>query len=135
MNKNQFTIEQIKSAHAKVKSGADFPSYIQELILLGVKNYETFVKDGHTVYFGTNGYHITADVKWEPLEIELKSNSENFIKLLKEHQQGKSDYFTFISNCATNGIEKWIVDTEKMTCAYYDLQGNELLVEVIPSTK
>ena len=27
MNKNMFTIEQIKTAHSKVKSGADFPTY------------------------------------------------------------------------------------------------------------
>lgn len=33
-----FTIEQIKEAHSKVKSGADFPNYIQDLIILGVKD-------------------------------------------------------------------------------------------------
>ncbi len=26
-----FTVEQIKAAHSKVKSGADFPSYIKEI--------------------------------------------------------------------------------------------------------
>lgn len=26
-----FTVEQIKAAHAKVKSGADFPGYITEI--------------------------------------------------------------------------------------------------------
>jgi len=34
--KNQekmFTVEQIKAAHSKVKSGADFPSYIKEIKL------------------------------------------------------------------------------------------------------
>lgn len=135
MENEQFTIEQIKVAHAKVKSGADFPDYVQNLIVLGVKNYETFVKDGHTNYFGADNYHVVADAKYTPLEIELKSDKETFIKLLKEHQQGKSDYPTFISHCAANRVEKWIVDTEKMTCAYYDLQDNELFVEVIPSSK
>ncbi len=135
MEEKVFSIEQIQSAHAKVKSGSDFPSYVQELIQLGIKSYETFVKDGHTDYFGANNYQIIADSKWGPLEIELKSDKENFISLLKEHQQGQSDYFTFINDCATNGIEKWIVDTEKMTCAYYDLQQNELLIEKIPNPK
>jgi len=135
MEEKVFSIEQIQSAHAKVKSGSDFPSYVQELIQLGIKSYETFVKDGHTDYFGANNYQIIADAKWGPLEIELKSDKENFISLLKEHQQGQSDYFTFINDCATNGIEKWIVDTEKMTCAYYDLQQNELLTEKIPNPK
>ena len=31
-----FIIEQIKTAHSKVKSGADFTDYIQELKILGV---------------------------------------------------------------------------------------------------
>jgi hypothetical protein len=46
-----FTIEQIKAAHSKVKSGTDFPAYVQELIALGVTGYETYVADGHTGLF------------------------------------------------------------------------------------
>jgi hypothetical protein len=34
-----FTIEQIKQAHVKVKSGADFPAYIKYLKQLGVRYY------------------------------------------------------------------------------------------------
>ena len=37
-----FIVEQIKKAYRKVKSGADFPVYIQDLKKLGVKYYETF---------------------------------------------------------------------------------------------
>ena len=29
-----FTIKQIKDAHSKVKSGADFPKYMQDIIVL-----------------------------------------------------------------------------------------------------
>lgn len=133
MTTQNFTIDQIKSAHAKVKSGADFPKYVQELIELSIKHYSTFVTDGHTDYFGVSNYQITADAKYLPLEIQLESDAENFKKILKEHQQGKSDYLTFINQCAENGVQKWIVDTEKMTCAYYDLAENEILVEVIPN--
>ena len=50
-----FTVEQIESAHEKVKSGADFPNYIQEIKKLGVLSFETWVFDGHTEYFGKNG--------------------------------------------------------------------------------
>ena len=31
-----FTIQQIKEAHSKVKSGSDFPKYVQDIIALGV---------------------------------------------------------------------------------------------------
>ena len=43
-----FTVEQIKAAHSKVKSGADFPKYIRDIKLLGVTAYETWVVDSHT---------------------------------------------------------------------------------------
>ena len=42
-----FTVVQIKKAHSKVISGADFPSYIQEIRKLGVTHYEAYVTDGH----------------------------------------------------------------------------------------
>jgi hypothetical protein len=38
-----FAIEQIKAAHSKVKSGADFLNYVQDLIKLGITSYETLV--------------------------------------------------------------------------------------------
>ena len=65
-----------------------------------------------------------------PAEI---TDSEKFKAQLKVHQQGKTDYFTFCKDCAETGIEKWIVDLNKMTCVYYDKYGNEILVEEIPS--
>jgi uncharacterized protein YbcV (DUF1398 family) len=45
-----FTLEQIKKAHDKVQTGADFPIYIQELIDLGVEGYDTLINDGHVAY-------------------------------------------------------------------------------------
>lgn len=47
-----FTVAEIKAAHSKVKSGADFPAYIQDIKRLGVTYYETFVTDGHTDFYG-----------------------------------------------------------------------------------
>lgn len=49
-----FTLEQIKEAHSKVKSGADFPAYIQDMKELGVQLYTHYVADGHIVYKGAN---------------------------------------------------------------------------------
>lgn len=127
-----FTIEQIKAAHAKVKSGADFPAYIQDLIKLGVKKYETFVTDGHTVYFDENNNTVQSASRYEPLAIAADCDGESFKADLKAHQQGKSDYPTFCKNSADCGVNKWVVDTGKMTCSYYDIHENEILVEIIP---
>lgn len=127
-----FTVQQIKAAHSKVKSGADFPAYIQDIKKLGVTFYETFVTDGHTDYYGANNYKTTSPAKYEALTVAEISNADQFKAELKAHQQGKTDYLTFIEMCALLGIEKWEVCIEKMTCVYYDKAGNEILVEQIP---
>jgi uncharacterized protein YbcV (DUF1398 family) len=127
-----FTVEQIKAAHSKVKSGADFPAYIKEIKQLGVTFYETFVSDGHTVYSGAGHYKTTAPAKYAELTIAETASAGQFRVDLKAHQQGKTDYLTFIGMCAAFGIKKWAVCMDKMTCTYYDKAGNEILVEEIP---
>jgi uncharacterized protein YbcV (DUF1398 family) len=127
-----FTLDQIKTAHAKVKSGADFPAYIKEIKTLGVTHYEAFVSDGHTDYHGANGYTVTVPAKYDTLEILNEVNTEEFKTELLAHQQGKTDYLTFIKMCATTGIEKWEIRMDGMTCTYFDATGNEVLVEKIP---
>jgi uncharacterized protein YbcV (DUF1398 family) len=130
-----FTLHQIKEAHSKVKSGADFPQYLYDIIALGVISFETFVCDNHTNYYGITNYKISSKGLAEQLEVANICNKDQFIFDLKSHQQGHTDYMTFLKDCAKSGIEKWIVVIEKMTCCYYDKAGNEILVEVIPTVK
>jgi uncharacterized protein YbcV (DUF1398 family) len=127
-----FTAEQIKAAHGKVKSGADFPSYIKEIKGLGVTHYEAYVADGHIDYHGANNYTAKVPAKYDPLVIADSSKTEEFKAALVAHQQGKTDFLTFIKSCATFGIEKWAICIDKMTCTYYNKAGNEILVEQIP---
>lgn len=127
-----FTIEQVKAAHSKVKSGADFPSYIKEIKSLGVTHYEAYVTDGHIAYHGANDFTAKAPAKYAPLAIADTAKREEFKAELIAHQQGKTDFLTFIKMCATLGIEKWDICMDKMTCTYYDKAGNEILVEKIP---
>jgi uncharacterized protein YbcV (DUF1398 family) len=129
-----FTVEQIKTAHSKVKSGADFPAYIKEIKQLGVTYYEAFVSDGHTDFFGVNDYKTSSTVKYDILSIAENSKTEQFKLDLIAHQQGKTDYLTFCNDCAKSGIEKWAVSLNKMTCIYYDKAGKEILVENVPTT-
>lgn len=127
-----FTVTQIKEAHSKVKSGADFPKYIQEIKSFGVIGFTTWVKDSHTYYLGENDFKTSSKKVYEDLEISENLNLEKFVQQLKAHQRGETDYYTFCKDCAENGVEKWIVCLEKMTCIYYDTVGNEVLVEEIP---
>ena len=127
-----FTLEEIKAAHSKVKSGSDFPAYILDIKKLGVTYYETYVSDGHTDYYGTEDYKTTSPVKYEPLKISGKCDKNRFKKDLSDHQQGKTDFPTFCKDCAACGIDKWTVSMKDMTCIYYDQAGNEILAEEVP---
>ncbi len=127
-----FTVEQIEAAHGKVRSGADFPAYIKEIKSLGVTHYETYVLNGHIDYHGANDHTAAVPAKYDPLEIADTPKTEEFKAELLAHQQGKTDFLTFIKMCANCGIEKWEISMDKMTCTYYDKAGNELLVEKIP---
>lgn len=69
-----FTVEQIQKAHSKVKSGADFPTYIQEIMHLGVINYEAYVAEGHINYYGANNHKVIVVPKYERMSITEKAD-------------------------------------------------------------
>lgn len=127
-----FTVEQIKAAHSKVKSGADFPSYIREIKALGVTHYEAYVTDGHIDYHGSQNYTAKVPAQYEHITIADTAKNKEFKAELVKHQQGKTDFLTFITMSAKLGVEKWTIAMDKMTCTYYDKAGNEILVENIP---
>lgn len=127
-----FTVEEIKAAHSKVKSGADFPAYIQEIKKMGVTYYEAFVSDGRIYYHSANNPIVKVPEKYSTLAIADTVDIEKFKAELFAHQQGKTDYLTFIRMCAATGIEKWEICIDKMTCVYFDKSGKEIVSEQIP---
>lgn len=127
-----FTLEQVKQAHAQVKSGAEFPAYIRELKKLGVTFYETFVPDGSTTFHGADHFMLPSGPRYDMLAIAEKIDLQQFKQDLLRHQKGGSTYPEACRQFAASGVYKWEVCTDKMTCTYFDLQGNELLVEQIP---
>ncbi len=127
-----FTVEQMKAAHAKVKTGADFPAYVQEIKGLGLVYYEFWVKDGSLVYHGDHGYSVSREGSYALQRIAASGSSEKLRYTILIHQQGQTDFLTFCRQAAEAGVEKWVVDTEKMFCTYYDLAGNPLVEEPIP---
>ena len=128
-----FTLQQIKDAHAKVKSGVDFPKYIQELISLGLLKYDAFVADGHAVYFGKENFQLKSSFSYKKLRVANISDKERFKHYLKNHQRGQTDYPTFCKEAAETRVEKWTVDTTNMICTYYDKLNNKMLEEQIPN--
>ncbi|WP_116790647.1 DUF1398 domain-containing protein [Flavobacterium psychrotrophum] len=129
-----FTLDQIKAAHAKVKSGADFPQYVQDLKKLGIVQYSQYVADGHTIYNGID-YELAAPSKYEDLIVANTGNAVQLQHHLKIHQAGETNYLTFCGHAAEDGVEKWTVDIINLTCTYYDKARNAMITEVIPQPR
>ncbi len=129
-----FTLDDIKAAHAKVKTGADFPNYIQALIQLGVKKYDSFVSDGHAIFFGDENHQVVSGPMYAALPVAGTGNTGLFKQYLESHQQGRTDYASFCKHAAETGVEKWTVDLNRMTCTYYDTANTNMLEEQIPAT-
>ncbi len=127
-----FTLQQIQELHSKVKSGADFPRYIQDLIEIGLKKYDMFVYDGRAQYFWDEEFTITSDSKYPGIIVSDAANHEQFEHDLKAHQRGETDYMTLINDAAKSGIYKRTVDMQNMMCVYYDQKWEEVLAEEIP---
>jgi uncharacterized protein YbcV (DUF1398 family) len=127
-----FTLQQIKIAHAKVKTGADFPAYIQVLKQLGLVRYSFMVTDGSATYFGTDDYHVNREPGFAPRPIAQSASPEASRHAISIHQLGGSDFPTICRQAAEAGVEKWEIDMRAMTCTYFDLAGKKMLVEPIP---
>ncbi len=107
-----FTIEQIKTAHSKVKSGADFPAYIKEIKKLGVIYYDTFVSVGHTDFFGVSDFKISSTAKYSTLSIAETSKQKNLNQTLLHTNKEKPTISLFVmillNRVLKNGLFLWI---------------------------
>lgn len=127
-----FTLEQINQTLSKVKTGADFPACAKSLKKLGVTYYETRMEDGRSFFNGKDGYQLFSGPNYNSIIVAEKVNPGQLKTDIENHQQGKSDYFQISRQCADNGIEKWAVCLDSMTCTYIDKSGNKILIEHIP---
>lgn len=126
-----FTLEQINNIHDRLGNAETLAQYLEALKNIGVDKYDSFITDGHSEYFGKGGHQVVSPAVHEKLSIAEISNRESFLKHLDLHSEGKTNYLEMSKGLADTGIEKWTFDTNKMTIAYYDRDGNEILVEAI----
>ncbi len=127
-----FTLEQIAAAHAQVKSGADFPRYVQALKGLGLAYYDFYVADGHSEYVATTGERLDAAAKYAPLAVAAIGDAAALRHTIAIHQQGQTDFPTFCQQAADAGVQYWRTDVVNLLCVYVDGAGTAILTEPIP---
>ena len=127
-----FTIDQIHEAFSKVKSGTDFPQFVQDLKNIGVTHYDNFVSDGRTKYYGLNGFELEGCAKYDEFQVNNLSSSDSLKHAISIHQNGQTDYLTFCEQAADAGVEKWTTQMTEMSVTYFDKKGTKLTVEPIP---
>jgi len=127
------TQDQIRQAAEKVKSGADFPRFIQDLKALGITHYDTYVDNGSTCYYGAGDDRLETPGKYPAVDVQPVGAVGQLQAALASHQQGHTDYPTFCRQAAVAGVASWTTRLVEMTVSYCDKQGAVLLVEDIPS--
>lgn len=98
---------------------------------LGVEWYDSHLADGHSEYFGQGGHRVVSPPVHEELPVAETGQREAFLQHLRQHERRETTYLEMSKGLARSGVEKWTVDTGRMTMTFYDKAGRELLVDRI----
>ena len=126
-----FTLEQINELHDRLGNMETLNLYLQALNAIGVEQFDSFITDGHSEFFGKDGQKVVSPPAHETLTVANRSQREKFMEHLDRHLQGKTSYLEMSKGLAESGVAKWTFDTNRMTATYYDKAGNEMLVEEV----
>ncbi len=126
-----FTIEQINELHARLGNARTLPEYVRALKALGVERCDSYLADGHSEYYGQGGHRVVSPPAHEVLAVAETGQRETFLQHLRRHELRQTTYLEMSRGLAQSGIEKWTVDTGRMTMTFYDKAGREMLVEQI----
>ena len=126
-----FAIEQINDLHSRLGSANTLAEYVLALRGLGIERYDSYLADGHSEYFGQDGQKIISPPVHDVLSVSETGQRETFLHHLRRHEQRETTYLEMSRGLAQSGIEKWTVDTGRMTMTFYDKAGSEMLVEQI----
>jgi len=113
-----FTIEQINDLHARLGSAKTLQEYVRALKAIGVERYDSYLADGHSEYFGQGGHRVVSPPVHEVLPVAETGQRETFLQHLSRHQRRQTTYVEMSRGLAQSGIEKWTVDTGRLTMTF-----------------
>ena len=127
-----FTIDQINDLHDRFGNADTLGQYLRSLNAIGVERSDSFIVDGHSEFFGKSSHTVVSAPAHEQLIIAEESSRQSLVEHLRVLSEGRTSYVEMSKGLADSGVEKWTFDTSKLTIAYYDKAGNELLVQEVP---
>ncbi|MEY4480158.1 MAG: hypothetical protein RLZZ267_836 [Bacillota bacterium] len=127
----EFSLDNIKDAHATF-TGVDFPKLIQVFKQMDMVTNTFNLQSGKVTYVHRAGEQIEVQARAVDEPINATSSSDEAKDILYRHQAGETDFPTFCREIAGAGVYKWVSNMDEMTCSYYDLNDNHVIVEAIP---
>jgi uncharacterized protein YbcV (DUF1398 family) len=104
---------------------------VRALNSLGVETYDSYFDRRPFRVFRYRWLSVKSPAAHEKLSIAETSRRDEFIEHLNLHNQHATTYLEMAKGLAESGIEKWTVDTNRMTITFYDKAGNEMRIEAI----
>lgn len=126
-----FTLEQIDDLHTRLGNARTLPEYVRALKALGVERYDSYLDDSHSEYFGQGCHRVVSPPAHEVFPVAEIGQREIFLQHLRLHERRQTTYLEMSRGLAQSVIEKWTMDTGRMTMTFYDRTGREMLVEQI----
>lgn len=112
----------------KANANGDFLELVKSLKAIGITKFQTCASTAKSMYFDQAGNTVYDQTDFFNFPIG-KLDVETFKQALVQHQQGKTDFPTWLQVTAASGIGYWIVDLSDSTCIYYDLNDNPVYTE------
>lgn len=115
----------------KLNANGNFPKLVKSYQEYGIVKFQTCASTAKTMYFDQTENFVYDETDFFSFKIG-EVNIEKFKADLIAHQQGETDFPTWLELTASSGVAYWIVDLNTKTCVYYDLANNQLYTEMIP---
>jgi uncharacterized protein YbcV (DUF1398 family) len=126
-----FTLEQITDIHDRLGSRDALGSYLRALREIGVQSYDSYITDGHSEYFGADGYALTGPAFHEAFAVAETCDREQFLRYIQQVEREGAGYLEMSKALAGKGVQRWTFDTEELTITYRSKAGDVLLAEKV----
>jgi uncharacterized protein YbcV (DUF1398 family) len=123
-----FSLEQIAEIHDRLGDKEKLGDYLRALREIGIESHDSYLTDGHSEYYGTDGQRLSGPPFHEVFTVAETCDKEWFLRYMQRLEDG---YVEMSRALAGHGVEKWTFDMAELTITYFDRAGNVLLTETV----